>query len=223
MQCAIVIRRSDRVRTACLALSVMTAVLAAPAIARDQSGPAATREPDAQDIAMTPLNDLNLAKDEVPAVLLAAIADPYAADAADTCAAIQAAIAELDGALGPDMDVTLPGSDRVSTGRMAKSVVASFIPFRGVLREISGAAEQERVLRAAIYAGAVRRGFLKGIGQQKGCDYPARPAFARVAIALPQTPPRKPGKAKAGTKLAAVPALAPAFVSEPVIQALPHK
>lgn len=216
---AIAMSRSARViRAAPLALALIAATTALPASARDQDEPAAGREPDAQDVAMTPLNDLNLAKDEIPAVLLTAANDPYASEGLNKCPAIGAAIAELDGALGPDMDVALSESDRLSTGRMAKSVVASFIPFRGILREISGAAGQERDFRAAIYAGAVRRGFLKGLGQQKGCDYPARPAFARVptpAAASPEAKPRKRVTASAASDETT-------FVSEPVVQAVPR-
>ena len=55
-------------------------------------------------------------------------------------------------------------------------MVGSFIPFRGLIREISGANEQERKLQLAIYAGSTRRSFLKGVGYQRGCPWPARPA-----------------------------------------------
>jgi hypothetical protein len=206
-------RKSEAVRLAFLALTV--ASLAAPAVAREHDQPAASREPDAQDVAMTPLSDLNLAKTEVPPVLLTAMNDPYSSAGLDQCRQIETAIAEIDGVLGPDMDVATGTRQRLSTGRMAKSVVASFIPFRGVLRELSGAAEQERIWNNAIYAGAVRRGFLKGLGQQRGCDYPARPAFARVAVSAPA-----PAKAKKG-RVKVAPAPAPqetAYVSEPVVQ-----
>lgn len=207
--------RSDALRAlAALAL----AATATPALARGQDQPASSREPDAQDVAMTPLNDLNLSKDAIPPVLLAASSDPYASTGLTRCSAIQAAIGELDAVLGPDMDVSVTDADRLSTGRVAKSVVASFIPFRGVLRELSGAAGHERAYEAAIYAGSVRRGFLKGLGQQKGCDYPARPAYTRVAAPMPAAVPaaqsakkRKQGKTPAD----------PGFVSEPVVQPLP--
>ena len=201
-------------------LALALTAVAAPAAARDQDQPAAVRQPDAQDVAMTPLSDLNLAKTEVPPVLLTAMSDPYSSVGLDQCRQIEAAIADLDSALGPDMDVANGTRQRLSTGRMAKSVVASFIPFRGVLRELSGAAEQERIWNAAIYAGAVRRGFLKGLGQQRGCDYPARPAFARVAVSAPP-----PAKAKRGqVKVASAPvAQETAYVSEPVVQAIANR
>jgi hypothetical protein len=203
-------------RRCALALAIVATARASSAAARDRDEPAAAREPDAQDVAMTPLNDLNLSKDEIPPVLLAAADDPYASAGLDKCPAIEAAIGELDGALGPDMDVALNEGERLSTGRMAKSVVASFIPFRGILREVTGAAGQERLLRAAIYAGAVRRGFLKGLGQQKGCAYPARPAFARVTVAAPPRTDAKPSPPVATGE-------ATTFVSEPVVQAVPRR
>ena len=46
--------------------------------------------------------------------------------------------------------------------------------FRGILREVTGAAGNDRALRAAFTAGMARRAFLKGLGQGKGCAYPAR-------------------------------------------------
>lgn len=207
-------RSAEVLRAPVLALAALA--IAAPLAARDAQETAIGRAPDAQDVAMTPLNDLNLARDELPPVLVAAAADPYANTGLTDCRAIEAAIADLDLTLGPDMDVAQSQADRLSTGRMAKSVVASFIPFRGILRELSGAAEQERTLQAAIYAGAIRRGYLKGLGEQKGCAYPARPAFARVVVAKPS----RGSKAAAPAALpTAVAAAEPApFVSEPVVQ-----
>ncbi|MEK7111976.1 MAG: hypothetical protein AAB875_01485, partial [Patescibacteria group bacterium] len=52
---------------------------------------------------------------------------------------------------------------------VGKSLVNSLIPFRGVVREISGAAPAERRLRAAIAAGLARRGYLRGMASAKGC------------------------------------------------------
>jgi hypothetical protein len=43
-----------------------------------------------------------------------------------------------------------------------------------VIRAVSGASKRERDLQAAILAGFTRRSFLKGIGQARGCLYPAR-------------------------------------------------
>lgn len=212
-------RCAEVVRVPLIVLAVAAAAITPPAAARDSDQPAAAREPDAQDVAMTPLTDLNLAKDEIPAVLVNAAIDPYSSDGLTGCPAIQAGIAALDEALGPDMDIVNGESDRISTGRMAKSVVASFIPFRGILRELTGAAEQERDWRAAIYAGSIRRGFLKGLGQQKGCAYPARPAFTGVTVSQTPAPSKRKGRKRVAT--AEVASAATTFVSEPVVQSIP--
>jgi hypothetical protein len=63
---------------------------------------------------------------------------------------------------------------------MAQSVVGSLMPFRGIVREISGANDQRRKVQAAIEAGYARRAFLKGVGQERGCRYPARSATREV-------------------------------------------
>ena len=196
--------------TAAAALGL--ALVASPALARDQDQPVVGRTPDAEDVAMTPVTDLNLKKDEIPPALIAAAIDPYASADLKRCADIAAALAPLDAVLGPDMDVAQPDSERVSAGAVAKSVVASFIPFRGVLRELTGAADHQREFEAAIYAGAVRRGFLKGLGQHMKCPYPSRPAFARAAT---MRPPAKAGKAPAPVPDSTG---AVSFVSEPVVQ-----
>jgi hypothetical protein len=112
------------------------------------------------------------------------------------------------------MDVIVDDRDRISWGRVATSAVGSFIPFRSVLRELSGAADHQRAFQAAIYAGAVRRGFLKGLGQQQGCAYPARPAYARVVFAEDSKKARK--AAEPAQESGAV-----TFVSEPVVQEIP--
>ena len=69
-------------------------------------------------------------------------------------------------------------------GAIAKSVLGSFIPFRGIIREVSGANAQERLWDRALYAGAARRAFLKGMGEQRGCAWPARSATPAVLARL---------------------------------------
>lgn len=157
-----------------LGLLAGLALLAAPAAA-----PLAAQvmpDPDAAEVARTPLRDLNIASREIPEVLLAAARDPYAQAGMDTCDALVTDIAALDGVLGADYDIAdADGNDRLSEGRIGQSVVGSIIPFRGVIREVTGAASNDRVLRAAYTAGMVRRSFLKGLGLGRGCAYPARP------------------------------------------------
>lgn len=152
------------------AFTLLTASAAAPLAA--QTVP----EPDATEVAKTPLRDFNIDARDIPAVLRVAESDPYATAGFGRCAAIVNAIAALDDVLGADYDIAVDDdSKRLNRGRLGQKVVGSFIPFRGVVREVTGAAESERALRAAYTAGMVRRGFLKGWGLGKGCSYPARP------------------------------------------------
>jgi hypothetical protein len=146
--------------------------LAAPAPLLAQAMP----EPDVTEVAKTPLRDLNIDGRDIPPALKIAVANPYEITRLKTCNAIIADIAELDSVLGADYDIAADdGNDRLSEGRIGQSVVGSFLPFRGILREVTGAAENDRALRAAYTAGMVRRGFLKGVGLGRGCKYPARP------------------------------------------------
>lgn len=159
------------------ALLTMAALLGAGILTAPQSVAAqAMPEPDAKEVAKTPLRDLNIDARDIPKVLQTAARDPYALKGMGKCDAIVRDIAALDTVLGADYDVAEDdGEKRISQGRIGQSVVGSFIPFRGIVREASGAAENDRELRAAYTAGMVRRGFLKGVGMSKGCAYPARP------------------------------------------------
>lgn len=167
------------------ALSAL-ALLASPAFAGEPDKPdqpdkpVTQRDVTAKDVVTTPASDLNLKKDEIPVLLTAAQERPYVLGGLGTCRQIAAAIGELDAVLGEDIDVPQAESRRMSPGRVAQSVVGAFIPFRGVIREISGANSHDRAMQAAILAGMARRSFLKGIGQGKGCRYPARSATLEV-------------------------------------------
>jgi hypothetical protein len=153
--------------------------IAAPLIALAATHPAAAQvretEPDVEDIARTPLQDLGIDSDEIPEVLIEAVEYPYAHEAMTDCNAIVGEIARLDTVLGPDYDLLRAEENGLMVGKVAKGLVGSLIPFRGIVREVSGAAGDERKARAAIIAGMVRRGFLKGLGMGRGCKYPARP------------------------------------------------
>ena len=142
----------------------------------------------AQDVVTSPLADINVKKRDVPLVLETALIKPYDLEGLKSCRGLSTAIADLDGALGDDIDVAYAKSSDEkagnSAGSVAKSVIGSFIPFRGIIREISGANANERAWQRALYAGAVRRAFLKGVGQQRGCAYPARSATAQVVASL---------------------------------------
>lgn len=145
--------------------------------------PAADDQSDldaAGDVAATPLSDINVMKDEIPDVLNRAVDNPYAVEGLRRCQEIIPAVIELNEVLGPDYDEIViedvADKRRATAKRVGSNIVGSLIPFRGIVREISGAASHERKWQEAIYAGIARRAFLKGMGQQRRCKVPGRPA-----------------------------------------------
>jgi hypothetical protein len=175
-----------------LAAAALVALPAAGSAQNKKDDPPKTEEPakpiterdvGAKDVALTPLSDLGLRKGEIPQLLIQAQVEPYGLTGLRSCAQIAAAVGELDAILGDDIDVAIAKGQTILPGRVAQSVVGSFIPFRGVIRELSGASAQDRKVQAAIYAGTARRSFLKGVGQQRGCRYPARSATPGIIAA----------------------------------------
>lgn len=162
------------------------ALASAPALGQTAVAPANVK---AEDVAMSPLSDLNVRKKDVPVVLEAAMAKPYDLGRIRSCLGLKTAIIDLDVALGDDIDVASGEKSDMenvgnSAGAIAKSVIGSFVPFRGVIRELSGANAQDRMWNRALYAGTARRAFLKGIGEQRGCAWPARSATPAVLAKL---------------------------------------
>lgn len=212
------------------ALTLAAAPLAAePGVPDKPEAPVTDKDISARDVVTTPVSDLNLKKDEIPALLIAAEQRPYALRGLDSCRQLASAISDLDDVLGDDLDIPQSGGKRMKPGRVAQSVVGSFIPFRGVIREISGANAHERALQAAVTAGVARRSFLKGIGQGKGCRYPARSATlevfnARLAALNEGRDPPKPAAADAEPPRTAPresrnEARSVRYVSQPMVQA----
>lgn len=131
-----------------------------------------------EDIAATPLRDLNVAKVEIPPVLREALANPYLMPADRTCPALLAHVASLDEELGPDIDVHEEKAGRMDASRAAlgnaaggalQNTVEGAIPFRGWLRKLSGAERHSREAQAAVLAGKIRRGYLKGVMASASC------------------------------------------------------
>ncbi|HEX7884516.1 MAG TPA: hypothetical protein VF474_00935 [Phenylobacterium sp.] len=149
-----------------------------------------------QGAATTPLRDLNVVRTKIPEVLLQALEDPYARPPRSfKCPALVALVRPLDEALGPDIDRVLPGDENLmDRGRStALGAAADFasdaIPFRGWVRKLSGAEAHDKLVQSAIIAGNVRRAYLKGLGEAKGCMPPATPSHERAAINRAATPP----------------------------------
>lgn len=165
-----------------LRLALAAFALTAPALATAQQvtpPPAAPTDPqdkppdrtkeDAKDVLSQPVKDVGIDKNKIPPALVAAAAAPYDLTGLRTCQQIADASRALDAALGPDYPAGGP-VDKDSTGKkIGGAVVNSLIPLRGVVREISGAAANDRKLAAAIQAGFARRGFLRGVHTARGC------------------------------------------------------
>lgn len=151
------------------------------------SSSADERFPGVSAAVKAPLRDFNLIDDQVPVVLVRAYQHPYDAQGLSTCPAVQAEISALDLALGPDVDI--PRAGMVKDGMMARgrtmaaegaldavrSATTGAIPVRSWVRRLSGAARDEAELKAVVLAGAVRRGFLKAVGYELHCEWPAAP------------------------------------------------
>lgn len=151
-----------------------------PAAAQNQAADKPrTTEKMAEDVVTQPAQDVGIDKKDIPENLLRIQDKPYSLAGIKTCAQIRSAIGDMDAVLGEDLDVVNEASRdekrKQTAGRVGGIIVNSIIPFRGVIREISGAAAQERRYNAAVYAGVVRRSFLKGVGLQRGCKYPSAP------------------------------------------------
>lgn len=177
---------------------VFVSFAAAPALAQEPSRPFTERDITAADIATTPMSDLNLRKSAIPPLLIAAQEKPYDMAGLSRCSQIAAAVGELDATLGDDIDMPRTMRGGPSAGRLAQWAVGSFIPFRGAIRELSGANEQERRIQVAVQAGLARRAFLKGAGQARGCRYPASAATPEMIAeytAERQALTRKPARA----------------------------
>jgi hypothetical protein len=126
----------------------------------------------AGNIVRQPARDVGIEKEKIPEVLQAAVEDPYAPLPSHSCRRLNIAVGELNAVLGEDFTVgAKTNEDRA--GKIAeavgRSIVNSLIPFRGLVREISGAGPAERRLQAAVTAGVARRGYLRGLASAKAC------------------------------------------------------
>jgi hypothetical protein len=133
-------------------------------------------------VAKAPLRDFNVLRTKIPEVLLQALADPYERPPSTRCATLVAQLTPLNEALGADLDVpSVDEDDLLDKGKsgalgLMAGAASDVIPFRGWVRKLTGAEKHDRLVQASIVAGAVRRGYLKGLGEAKGCNPPATPS-----------------------------------------------
>lgn len=155
-----------------------------------QAGPSATERAIVQtqdglgEAALSPLEDVNLKRAKIPEKFKQ-IKNPYLVAVETPCETIAEEVLELDALLGRDWDIPPPDkkglSDRAADGASTAfldtvaSGASGLIPYRGIVRTLTGANSHATKVRKAYERGSHRRTFLKGIGLAKGCEYPAAP------------------------------------------------
>lgn len=141
-----------------LTLSILLVTPAAAQQAKD-------KDIDVTDVVTQPVKDLNLMQEDIPPILVSSFTAPYETKTVRNCAALRAELAALDAALGADFDTALPETDESKIANAAvnqggRLLSGMLLPFRSVVREVSGSAAAERRYEAAVAAGMTRRGFL---------------------------------------------------------------
>lgn len=136
------------------------------------------------DAALSPLEDVNLKRAKIPEKFKQ-IKNPYLVAVETSCEKIGEEVLELDALLGRDWDIPPPdkkglnerAADGASTAFLdtVASSASGLIPYRGIVRTVTGANSHATKVRKAYERGSHRRTFLKGIGLAKGCEYPAAP------------------------------------------------
>ncbi len=137
--------------------------------------------------ALSPLEDLNLKREPIPPVL-AGLATTYGLPEPVTCSAIANEVTRLNAVLGQDSDIPPPDEEEEEDyGQWAadesadaalgavESSARGLIPFRGLVREATGANRYADKVARAYQFGLTRRAYLKGYGHAMGCNWPAAP------------------------------------------------
>jgi hypothetical protein len=203
---------------------LLALALGACASSRQASDSVAMTGSAVTEAAAQPLKDLNIVKDEIPPILRQTMKDPYAHPGRIDCGWLEHEVRALDLALGPDIDLPAQEKTLASQGSEAvanaaanavKDAAGELIPFRSLVRRLTGAEKNAQEMRDALKAGDVRRAYLKGLGLERGCAYPAAPA--------PGTPSAGPGPgpAEATAAPAATPAEAAPAQATPTASATP--
>ncbi|TCS13667.1 hypothetical protein [Caulobacter sp. BK020] len=127
------------------------------------------------EIGTQPARDVGVMKRQIPPILITAQEDPYSLKGLKTCKQLAAEVTRLNEVLGPDYVVGNELKEN-RAGKLAeaggKTVINTIIPFRGIVRELTGAAPADRRMNAAVDAGLARRGFLRGVHAKQKCRTP---------------------------------------------------
>lgn len=168
---------------------------------------------------VSPLRDINVVRSQIPDLLTKAVADPYAPPKTG-CEPLKAEIDKFDAVLGDDYDNRKEDPKGEGMSKPVLGVVAStisdVIPMRGWVRRLSGAEQHDQMVRDAIKAGFVRRGYLKGLYNAGTCKgnrtvfVAAKPAPKPVFVAAgPAAPVQVAAEAAPPPPVAVAAPLAP--------------
>lgn len=173
---------------------------------------------EAVDAATGPLEDLNIKKRDIPEILRLALRDPYAKPAKAKCAVVKEEIAKLDEVLGPDMgpreeiagegefmslanfegDVpSAEGAGDAAFGLAKDAAIGAIrsqtdiLPFRSIIRRITGANKHQKKVTMSYEAGKLRRAYLKGYAQER---FGKRCLAPEPVVEAKATPPKDPNQ-----------------------------
>jgi len=162
--------------TALLSLAVLTSACATQGSPEPPgAAPKPAPRPQGRSDAMVSgdAGGLGISGPKTPAALQDLVADPYALPSPPDCAAMARDIATLDKILGPDVDAI--AASRNATGDAFGSAMRGVMPYRWVMRLMTGASRRDRDLRLAVLAGTARRAYLKGMRHGLACQPPQAP------------------------------------------------
>lgn len=133
--------------------------------------------------AMSPLEDIGLRKRDIPDLLAQLSENPYFPPPKPfKCDGVKQEMADLDVLLGPDIDapkVALSANAQyveAGTEMVQDAVVGlvksqvNVIPFRSIVRRITGADSHEKAVAKAVEGGKLRRAYLRGLAHAQFGD-----------------------------------------------------
>jgi hypothetical protein len=148
-------------------IAAVAVLMALPASAQTHQSDSNVKQ--AGQVVSQPVRDVGIEKTKTPPLLIEASRNPYGMAGAATCRQIAASISDLSAVIGPDYTSTAAAKKQSLVKAGGQAVVNSLIPFRGIVREVSGAAPAERRYDSAVTAGFARRGFLRGLQRARNC------------------------------------------------------
>lgn len=187
--------------------ALLLAATALAGCAHQAAPPTSTPNPVSHAVGQ-PFRDLNISRAEIPQVLKE-IKAPYDPPASGDCKGARQEVDALTDALGPDVDAVgaAPRPPGLVADLAAQEVASVLgLPFRSVIRRMSGAENRDRDLRTAVLKGLLRRSYLKGLAAElcKPAPPPPRPPLTPPAPPPPQF--RGPVPAPLGEPAPVIPA-----------------